>query len=93
MVLKLHQLFGNIIGEKVAAGGEGLAEFDKDRPQFLQRLPDPNAPWQGFGGLRAAPAGGNQEPQGERQMGQRDQLIKTVLVENPVDMAEAPKVA
>ena len=89
-VLELHQFCRDIIGQEIPAGREGLAKFDKDGPEVLQRLADADASrglCRGFSdqALNLDPA-----PCRKGQTREVNEFIKTPSDENRLD---APKSA
>ena len=78
-VLQLRELVGDVGRQQVAPRGERLAELDEDRPQRLEREPDPLA-------ARAAPRAlepgrGRQvehEPQRPEQVRREDDVVQPV---------------
>jgi hypothetical protein len=54
-ILKLRQLIGDVGGQQVAAGRQGLPELDEDRPQLLERQTQPFAAGGAYAALKPGP--------------------------------------
>jgi hypothetical protein len=89
-VLQLRQLIGDVDGQQVAARRQGLAEFHEDRPELLEREPQPLAARDAGAALKPGPRRQiEQEPQRPVQMRRAHEIVEAVPNQRALDLQQA----
>ncbi len=85
-VLQAGQFIGDVRRQQVAARGDGLAELDEDRAEFLEREAYPHAERRRFVALAGQQV--EKKPERPEEVRRRDEVIETVPDKHALDDKE-----